>query len=82
MVTDLYDAIERRGLASYSQLTKEGKENLLNCELKPRKQFAKLKPRFLFVLRDATSATPSNKRDGAQQPPSNLSAVVSPHTAQ
>jgi len=42
MVTDLYDAIERRGLASYSQLTKEGKENLLNCELKPRKQFAKL----------------------------------------
>jgi len=54
MVTDLYDAIERRGLASYSQLTTEGKENLLNCELKPRKQFAKLKPRFLFVLRDDT----------------------------
>jgi len=38
MVTDLYDAVERRWLASYTQLTKEGKEYLLNCELKPTSQ--------------------------------------------
>ena len=38
MVTDLYDAIERSGLASYMQLTKEEKEYLLNCELKPTSQ--------------------------------------------
>ena len=38
MATDLYDAVERRWLASYTQLTKEGKEYLLNCELKPTLQ--------------------------------------------
>jgi len=38
MATDLYDAVERRWLASYTQLTKEGKEHLLNCELKPTLQ--------------------------------------------
>jgi hypothetical protein len=38
MVTELYDAVERRWLASYTQLTKEGKEYLLNCELKPTSQ--------------------------------------------
>jgi hypothetical protein len=38
MVTELYDAVERRWLASYTQLTKEGKEYLLNCELKPTLQ--------------------------------------------
>ena len=38
MVTELYDAVERRWLASYTQLTKEGKEYLLNCELKPPSQ--------------------------------------------
>jgi hypothetical protein len=37
MATELYDAIERRVLASY-QLTKEGKEYLRNCELKPTLQ--------------------------------------------
>jgi hypothetical protein len=35
MATELYDAVERRWLASYTQLTKERKEYLLNCELKP-----------------------------------------------
>jgi hypothetical protein len=29
MVTELYDAVERRWLASYTQLTKEGKEYYL-----------------------------------------------------
>ena len=38
MATELYDAIERSVLASYIQLTKEGKEYLLNCELKPTLQ--------------------------------------------
>ena len=38
MVTELYDAIERHWLASYTQLTKERKEYLLNCELKPSSQ--------------------------------------------
>jgi hypothetical protein len=38
MVIELYDAVERRWLASYTQLTKEGKEYLLNCELKPTLQ--------------------------------------------
>ena len=38
MTTDLYDAIERRGFASYIQLTKEGKQYQLNCELKPTLQ--------------------------------------------
>jgi hypothetical protein len=38
MATELYDAVERRWLASYTQLTKEGKEYLLNCELKPTSQ--------------------------------------------
>ena len=38
MATELYDAIERRVLASYIQLTKEGKEYLRNCELKPTLQ--------------------------------------------
>jgi hypothetical protein len=38
MVVELYDAIERRWLASYTQLTKERKEYLLNCELKPTSQ--------------------------------------------
>jgi hypothetical protein len=38
MATELYDAIERRVLASYIQLKKEGKESLLNCELKPTLQ--------------------------------------------
>jgi hypothetical protein len=38
MTADLYDAIERRGLASYIQLTKEGKQYQLNCELKPTSQ--------------------------------------------
>ena len=37
MATDLYDAVERRWLAS-TQLTKERKEYLLNCELKPTSQ--------------------------------------------
>ena len=36
--TELYDAIERRVLASYIQLTKEGKQYRLNCELKPTPQ--------------------------------------------
>jgi len=35
MATELHDAVERRWVASYTQLTKEGKEYLLNCELKP-----------------------------------------------
>jgi hypothetical protein len=38
MTTELYDAIERRGLASYIQLTKGGKEYLRTCELKPTSQ--------------------------------------------
>ena len=38
MATELYDAVERRWLASYTQLTKEGKAYLLNCELKPTSQ--------------------------------------------
>jgi hypothetical protein len=38
MATELHDAVERRWLASYAQLTKEGKEYLLNCELKPTLQ--------------------------------------------
>jgi hypothetical protein len=38
MATDLYDAVERRWLASYTQLTEERKEYLLNCELKPTSQ--------------------------------------------
>ena len=38
MTVDLYDAVERRGLASYIQITKEGKEYLRNCELKPTLQ--------------------------------------------
>ena len=38
LVTELYDAVERRWLASYTQLTKERKEYLLNCELKPTSQ--------------------------------------------
>ena len=38
MATELYDAIERRVLASYIQLTKEGKPYQLNCELKPTSQ--------------------------------------------
>ena len=38
MATELYDAIERRMLASYIQLTKEGKEYLRNCELQPTLQ--------------------------------------------
>ena len=33
---ELYDAIERRGFASYTQITKGvGKEYQLGCELKP-----------------------------------------------
>ena len=35
MATELHDAIERHWLASYAQLTKGGKEYVLNCELKP-----------------------------------------------
>jgi hypothetical protein len=35
MAIELHDAVERHWLASYAQLTKEGKEYLLNCELKP-----------------------------------------------
>jgi hypothetical protein len=35
---ELHDAVERRWLASYTQLTKERKEYLLNCELKPTSQ--------------------------------------------
>ena len=38
MATELHDAVERRWVASYTQLTKEGKEYLLNCELKPTSQ--------------------------------------------
>jgi hypothetical protein len=38
MATELYDAIERPVLASYIQLTKEGKEYLRNCELTPTLQ--------------------------------------------
>ena len=38
MATELYDAIDRRVLASYIQLTKEGKQYQLNCELKPTSQ--------------------------------------------
>jgi hypothetical protein len=38
MATELYDAIERRVLASYIHLTKEGKEYLRNCELTPTLQ--------------------------------------------
>ena len=38
MATELHDAVERRWLASYTQLTKGGKEYLLNCELKPTSQ--------------------------------------------
>ena len=38
MATELHDAVKRRWLASYAQLTKEGKEYLLNCELKPTLQ--------------------------------------------
>jgi hypothetical protein len=38
MAIELYDAIERRVLASYIQLTKEGKQYQLNCELKPTPQ--------------------------------------------
>jgi hypothetical protein len=38
MSTELHDAIERHWLASYAQLTKGGKEYLLNCELKPTSQ--------------------------------------------
>jgi uncharacterized protein YeaO (DUF488 family) len=35
---ELHDAIERHWLASYAQLTKGGKEYILNCELKPTQQ--------------------------------------------
>ena len=35
MAIELHDAVERRWLASYAQLTKGGKEYVLNCELKP-----------------------------------------------
>jgi hypothetical protein len=38
MTIDLYDAVERRGFASYIQITNEGKEYLRNCELKPTLQ--------------------------------------------
>src|SRR5262249_51184362 len=38
MAIELHDAVERRWLASYTQLTKERKEYLLNCELKPTSQ--------------------------------------------
>ena len=38
MAIELHDAVERRWLASYTQLTKERKEYLLNCELKPTLQ--------------------------------------------
>src|SRR5215469_15482932 len=38
MAIELHDAVERRWLASYTQLTKGGKEYLLNCELKPTSQ--------------------------------------------
>ena len=38
MATELYDVIERRVLASYIQLTKEGTEYLRNCELTPTLQ--------------------------------------------
>ena len=38
MATELYEVIERRVLASYIQLTKEGKEYLRNCELTPTLQ--------------------------------------------
>ena len=38
MAIELHDAVERRWLASYTQLTKGGKEYLLNCELKPTPQ--------------------------------------------
>ena len=38
MSADLYDAIERREFASYTQLTKLGKSDLLHCELKPTLQ--------------------------------------------
>jgi hypothetical protein len=38
MATELHDAVERRWLASWTQLTKEGKEYVLNCELKPASQ--------------------------------------------
>ena len=38
MATELYDAIERRVLASYIQLTKEAKEYLRTCELTPTLQ--------------------------------------------
>ena len=38
MATELYHVIERRVLASYIQLTKEGKEYLRNCELTPTLQ--------------------------------------------
>ena len=38
MATELYDAVGRRWLASYTQLTKERKEYVLNCELKPTLQ--------------------------------------------
>jgi hypothetical protein len=38
MAIELYDAVERRWLASYTQLTKERREYLLNCELKPTSQ--------------------------------------------
>jgi hypothetical protein len=38
IVTELHDAVERHWFASYTQLTKEGKEYLLSCELKPTSQ--------------------------------------------
>ena len=38
MAIELHDPVERRSLASYTQLTKERKEYLLNCELKPTSQ--------------------------------------------
>src|SRR5215472_7153338 len=38
MAIELHDAVGRHWLASYAQLTKEGKEYLLNCELKPTSQ--------------------------------------------
>jgi len=38
MATQLYDATERRVLASYIQQSKEGKKYQLNCELKPTSQ--------------------------------------------
>jgi len=42
MAIELHDAVERRWLASYAQLTKGEKEYLLNCRRRRRKQFANL----------------------------------------